>query len=124
MVYSGPQVQVSVRLIETETARITAAANEAFGSSVPASVLADQLSKNLIEKLQQLYPIRGKVLKVKGEGVELNIGEMAGVKAGQRFKVLDGDMSLEVTSIQQDKSLARIVRGKGLVQEGNRVEAM
>jgi class 3 adenylate cyclase/CHAT domain-containing protein/tetratricopeptide (TPR) repeat protein len=124
MVYSGPQVQVSVRLIETETARITAAANEAFGSGVPASVLAEQLSKNLIEKLQQLYPVRGKVLEVKGEKVELNIGQMAGVKAGQRFKVLDGDMSLEVTSIHQDKSLARIVGGKGLVQEGNRVEAM
>ncbi len=53
-----------------------------------------------------------------------NIGQMAGGKAGQRFKVLDGDMSLEVTSIHQDKSLAKIVRGKGLVQEGNRVEAM
>lgn len=124
MVYSGPQVQVSMRLIETETGRIAAAANELFGSAVPASLLAEKLSKNILEKLEKLYPIRGKVLEVKGEEIRLNIGEMVGVRIGQQFRVLDEDATLEVISIQQNTSLAKIVKGKGLLLKDHRVEAI
>jgi class 3 adenylate cyclase/CHAT domain-containing protein len=124
MVYSGPQVQVSMRLIETETGQIAAAVNESFGSAVPASVLAERLSKNLLEKLEQLYPLRGKVSEVKGEEISLNIGQMVGVKTGQRFRAVDEDVTLEVTSIQQDTSLAKIVKGKERPQKGLRVEAI
>ncbi|MCK4728679.1 MAG: tetratricopeptide repeat protein, partial [Desulfobacterales bacterium] len=84
MVYSGPQVQVSMRLIETETGQIAAAVNESFGSAVPASVLAERLSKNLLEKLKPLYPLRGKVSEVKGEEIRLNIGRMVGLRTGQQ----------------------------------------
>ncbi|MBN1842466.1 MAG: CHAT domain-containing protein [Deltaproteobacteria bacterium] len=124
MVYSGPQVQVSMRLIETETGQIAAAVNESFGSAVPASVLAERLSKNLLEKLEQLYPLRGKVSEVKGEEISLNIGQMVGVKSGQRFRAVDEDVTLEVTSIQQDTSLAKIVKGKDRLQKSLRVEAI
>jgi hypothetical protein len=124
MVYSGPQVQISMRLIETETGQIAAAVNESFGSAVPASVLAERLSKNLLEKLEQLYPLRGKVSEVKGEEISLNIGQMVGVKTGQRFRAVDEDVTLEVTSIQQDTSLAKIVKGKDRPQKGLRVEAI
>lgn len=124
MVYSGPQVQVSMRLIETETGQIAAAINESFGSAVPASVLAERLSKDLLEKLEQLYPLRGKVLEVEGEEIRLNIGQMAGVETGQRFRVVDGNLTLEVTSILQDTSLAKIVKGKGLLQKSLCVEGI
>jgi len=123
MVYAGPQVQVSMRLIETETGRIAAAINESFGSAVPASVLTERLSKDLLEKLKSLYPLRGKISEVKGEEIGLNIGEMAGVRIGQRFKVIDGDVTLQVTAIKQDASLAEIVKGKRILHEGHRVEA-
>ena len=124
MVYSGPQVQVSMRLIETETGRIAAAANELFGSAVPASLLAEKLSKNLLEKLEKLYPIRGKILEVKGDEIRLNIGEMVGVRIGQQFRVLDEDATLEVISIQQNASLAKIVKGKGPLLKNHRVEVI
>ena len=124
MIYSGPQVQVSMRLIETETGQIAAAINESFGSSVPAAVLAERLSKDLLEKLKQLYPLRGKISKMKGEEIRLNIGQSVGVRVGQRFKAIDEDATLEVTSIQKDKSLVKVVQPGGVLQEDHRVEAL
>ena len=124
VVYSGSHAQVSMRLIEIETGRIAAAINESFGSAVPASVLAERLSKSLLEKLKVLYPLRGKILEAKDEEIRLNIGQMVGVRSGQRLKVIDEDVTLEVTSIQKDTSLTKIVKGKGPFQKSLRVEAI
>lgn len=123
MIYSGPQVQVSMRLIETETGRIVATESELFGSAVPASVLAERLSENLLEKLTTLYPLRGKISKVQREEVRINIGQVVGVRTGQRFKVRDENVTLEVTSTQKDASLAKILQGTGFVREGQHIEA-
>jgi hypothetical protein len=123
IVYSGPQTQVSLRLIETETGRITGTVNEAFGSAVPLSALTEQLSEALVEKMETLYPLRGKITEVKGDELTLNIGRKAGVVEGAGFKVKDGDQVLEVISTQSDSCLARIKEGELLPHEGMRVEA-
>jgi len=124
LIYAGPQTQVSVRLIETEPGRITAAVSESFGSAVPASVLTERLSKKLLKKLKKLYPLRGKISEVKGDEIRLNIGQKAGVKMGQQFKVIDKGLTLEVISVQDDVSLAKIAKGEGTPQKGLRVEAI
>jgi class 3 adenylate cyclase/tetratricopeptide (TPR) repeat protein len=124
LIYAGPQTQVSVRLIETETGRITAAVSESFGSSVPASVLTERLSKKLLEKLKKLYPLRGKISEVKGDEIRLNIGQKAGVRIGELFKVIDKDLTLEVISLKNDVSLAKIAKGQGRPQKGLRVEIL
>jgi len=124
IVYSGPHTQVSMRLIETETGRITAAVNETFGSATPASVLTDRVSGHLLEKLEKLYPVRGKISGVKDEEIRLNIGQKAGIRAGQRFKVINRGIDLEIISTEQNTSLAKIIKGKGLLEKGLRVEAL
>ena len=124
VVYSGPQTQVSMRLIETETGCITAAVNESSASSVPASILTEKLSRQLLEKLKKLYPLRGKISEVKGEEIMLNIGQKAGVLVGQQLKVVDEDVTLKVISAQQDTSLARIATGEGPLTKGLRVEGL
>ena len=77
-----------------------------------------------MEELKQLYPLRGKISEVKDGQIRLNIGQMQGVKTGQRFRVIDEDVILEVTSTQKDASLAKLVQGKALLQAGSRVEAL
>lgn len=123
-VYSGPQTQISIRLIETETGRITAAVNESFGSAMPVSILAEKLSKHLLEKLKKLYPLRGKISDATGTEIRLNIGQKAGVLSGDRFKVIDGDATLEIISVQPDTSLAKIIEAKGLLTKGMRIEGL
>ena len=124
LIYAGPQTQVSVRLIETETGRITAAVNESFGSAVPASVLTEKLSKKLLEKLKKLYPLRGKISEVRGDEIKLNIWKKVGVRVGELFKVINKDLTLEVISVQHDVSLAKVAKGEGVPQEGLRVEVI
>ncbi len=123
VVYSGPQTQVSMRLIETETGRITTAVNETFGGVVPASMLSKRLSKKLLEKLNKQYPLRGKIAEVEGKEIRLNIGQLAGTRKGQRFDVVGEDMSLEVISDQPETAIAKVVKGAGPLTSGMRVEA-
>jgi hypothetical protein len=77
-----------------------------------------------LEKIVKLYPCRGKILKVKGKEADLNIGRRAGVSKGQRFRVVDENLILEIISSRQDSSLATIEEGEGPLKEGLRVEAI
>jgi class 3 adenylate cyclase/CHAT domain-containing protein/tetratricopeptide (TPR) repeat protein len=124
IIYSGPQTQVSLRIIETETGKISAAVNESFGSAVPASVLADKLSKTLLEKIDALYPLRTRISEIGDSGIRLNAGQKAGVREGQQFKVIDKDVILKTVSVAPETSLSRIVAGKNTLQEGLRLEAI
>ena len=124
VVFSGPQTQVSFRLIETETGRITASVSETFGAAVSASVLSEKLSKMLLEKLKMLYPLRGKIEAVKGLEATLNIGQRMGTRSGQKFAVVGQGVILEIISDQADTSLSKIVKGDSPLAEGMRVEAL
>jgi class 3 adenylate cyclase/CHAT domain-containing protein/tetratricopeptide (TPR) repeat protein len=123
LVYSGPQTHVSMRLIETETGRIAASVTETSGSPVPVAVLSEKLSKLLLNKLNELYPLRGKISEIEGNEVRLNIGQMAGARKGRKFAVVGEDIDLEVISDQSETSIAKVVKGTGPVSEGMRVEA-
>jgi len=124
IVYAGPQTQVSMRLIETETGRISGTVNESFGSADELSAVSEQLSKKLIEKLKALYPLRGRIEQITGEEIQINLGDKVGVREGQRFKVVDQPVTLEVVSTGADTSLARVVEGENVPTEGLRIEAL
>ena len=124
VLHSEVQTQVSLRLVETETGRISATVSEAFGSSLPATIMSDGLANNLLKELSRLYPLRGKIADIKDKGVWLNIGAKVGVRTGQQFKLVDQDLILEVTAIQPESCLAKVVKGQGPLQKGLRVEAL
>ena len=125
ILHSGPETQISIRAIETETGQVRGAINETFGSAVPASTMAAKLSGIITDKLKSLYPLRGKVSGVKGEEITLNIGQKQGAQIGQQFKVVHTDLILEVVGVLPDASIAKIVKGdKGIIQEDLRVEAL
>jgi class 3 adenylate cyclase/tetratricopeptide (TPR) repeat protein len=124
MIFSGPQVQISMRLIETETGQISAAIAKAFGSAVPASLLAKDLSEELIHKIIELYPLRGKILDTAANEIRLNIGKMAGVRAGQQFKIDGKDVTLKVIAVNKDTSLAKVEKGALPLEKSLRVEVL
>jgi len=120
----GPNTQVAVRLIDIETGQVAAAVNEVFVSAVTPAVIAEKLSVTLLDKLETLYPLRGKISRVGEKGVILNIGTKHGVQIGQHFKVHDTDWILEVSAVQTDQSIAKVKRGYGTIKPGLRVEIL
>ncbi len=127
IIHAGPQTQISLRLIETETGQIRAAISESFGSAVPASIMAGKLAGRILNKLRDTYPIRGKITQSKDGNITLGIGENVGLKAGQQFKVINTDLMLEVVATQSESGDAKIVKGEivegsGHEQIGMRVE--
>jgi tetratricopeptide (TPR) repeat protein len=122
--YSGPQTRVALRVVETETGRIRATVSQTLGGDVPVSGLGGMLSKDLIEKVEKLYPLRGKVSEVKDQAITVNIGTDQGVKTGQQFKVKDLEAVLEITEVGETESKARAVKGGESITEGLRIELM
>jgi len=122
IVYAGPQTQVAIRLIETETGRITAAVSETFPSAVTTDQLAEKLSGNLLAKIEQKYPVRGIVKQIDGGSIVLNIGQRAGVVEGSQYKAFNEETILEIIAAQPDESVAKIISGGKGVSEGQRVE--
>lgn len=124
VLHSGPESQVTIRLIETETGQVTAAVTEAFGSAVPASLMAEKLSTTLLNKVKTIYPLRGKISEVKGDEITLNIGQNQGVKVGQQFKGKDTDLVLKIEGVQPEICTARIGEGGKGLQQGLRVKTI
>ncbi len=124
VVYSGPQTQVSFRLVETETGRISATVNELFGGAVPVSALTEKLSKDLLDKLVKQYPLRGKVSEVKDGEITVNIGAKQGVKTGQQFRIKEQDAVLEIREVGASESKAKAVKGDESIAAGLLIEVL
>jgi class 3 adenylate cyclase/CHAT domain-containing protein len=124
IIHSGPQTQVSARLIETETGRIVASVGESTAGSAQASLLADRLTAPLLEKAADVFQLRGKVTSAEGDGVELNIGRNVGVRKGQRFGPIGGEPVLTVASVMPETAVARMAEGAEPLPEGTRVEGI
>jgi len=124
IVYAGPQTQVALRLIETETGRITGSVSETFPSAVTTDQLAEKLSTELLTKIEQKYPVRGIAKQIDGGSIVLNIGQRAGVTQGSQYKVLNEETVLEIIAAQPDESVAKIVSGDKGVVKGQRVEEL
>lgn len=136
----------STRFGQGEFAGIDLGTN--YDSGIASKVLAEavkQLAQDIAGGASKLTPsterggIEGKVAKVEGDKVYLNVGGGSGIKVGDRFEirsvgeqikdpdsgeVLGGEEEtigeVEVTKVVNDKlSLAKIVSGKGFAA-GNR----
>jgi hypothetical protein len=75
-----------------------------------------------LDKLKKLYPLRGKISKISGAELRLNIGQAHGVAMGQKFKT-DAGGELEVISVQAESSLAKVSKGEKEFFEDERIEA-
>jgi hypothetical protein len=122
IIHQGPQTQASLRVIETETGEVRAAVNQAFAGPVSSSRLAEVLSKALIARFNTLYPLRGMISQIKGKEVVINIGQRQGVKEAQRFRVVNTDAVLEISSVQADRSIAVIESEETNLNTGQRIE--
>ena len=137
----GKDVQVSLRLIETETTAIKVTVMEAAEKGTGVNVLSEKVAKRIMEKLKIQYPLRGKIISLGGEKLMLNIGADQGVTSGVTMKVLaevkpvqlEGRLivpkgrevgKIEITSVESSLAYAKILEKDGDIQVGFKVEEL
>ncbi|WP_419656873.1 tetratricopeptide repeat protein [Desulfosarcina variabilis] len=137
--YLPDQTLVSLRLMDTETSMIA----KVFTRQIAASGALDRelgwLNKEILKTIISTYPLRGYIVDAKTDAIMINIGKNQGVVLGSQFSVLkDAEdiiykgrklkgtpetiARLEVTKVEPDFSLARIVTQKTPVQRDAKIE--
>jgi class 3 adenylate cyclase/CHAT domain-containing protein/Tfp pilus assembly protein PilF len=121
----GPaETQVSLRMFETETSRVAGAANIAYEENKTPADITASIAQEIKTKIDEKYPIRGRVAGTGAEGITLNIGDSVGVREGQKFKVIGSETVLEVVAAETNSCLTKILGGGQAVETGARVQAV
>ena len=137
----GKDVQVSLRLIETETTAVKVTVMESAEKETGIDALAEEVARRVIEKLKVQYPLRGKIISLESEELMLNIGADQGVTSGITMKVLaevkpvqlEGRLivpkgrevgKIEITSVESSLAYAKILEKDGDIQVGFKVEEL
>jgi len=122
----GGEMQVTLRLIETETSTITGAFTKIDDRSADLNAIAKSFVKKINQTLIEKFPLQGKLASVDGEEVILNIGAKAGVRAGLKMDVfqeaepiiMDGREigkrkvqvgKIEIMTVEEDMSTGKII---------------
>lgn len=123
---------VLLRFIDTETTAIRKTISEGSASKDIGKDLTGNIAGKIIEWVRADFPIRGKILSTDGDKCKLNIGQIHGIKKGDRLEVVSEAQKgsgiyvptgeLEVSEVFKDKSVAVVVNKKGSLKEGVKVK--
>jgi class 3 adenylate cyclase/CHAT domain-containing protein/tetratricopeptide (TPR) repeat protein len=122
LVQQGNLQQVILRAIETETGQIFASVNQGLDPSGDASDSIQSMGDELIEKLEQQFPLRGTITEIDASLAVLDIGSRHGVEKGQLFQVLNSQTLLQIESVNTDRSFALPQNKTGPLAAGMKVE--
>ena len=112
------KIHVTMRLIENETTVVKAAFSEEWEESSSADIIADRLCRQIIDAIEQHFPIQGKIKSVIDyDKVILNIGASHGLKSGWKLKVIKDQKIFQNGEVISEESV------KGGEVEVNEVRA-
>jgi CHAT domain-containing protein len=84
----------------------------------------EYLSRPLIDALQKHYPIRGKILRIADQAIDLNIGSEMGIYTNQKFIVLKNHATLTVLKSLLRTCTATLEDPNIKLERGWKVEAV
>ena len=122
------KVRVSLRTVDTETTQILGLTTEETEKAWDPELIR-KLGDGLASVLEREMPIRGRISRVDGATVEVNIGRKVGVRDHATFTILSDDDppvemgELSIQQARQDSSIAQVVAKTGQMKEGLRVQA-
>jgi len=133
----GKEMQVALRVIETETSAITCAFTEVGEQGANLGTMAETLAKQVSEKLLDMFPLKGKVASADEETVILNIGSSVGVKVGLRMHIFqDGEAivmdgreigrgktpigQIEIVTVEEGMSTGKFIEQEGEFNSGQK----
>src|SRR5260370_36136387 len=116
---------VDLQMIDTETTEVKVNLSEPLNGSERIFAVADKTANDILNHVEQDYPLKGKIVHVDGDQVVLDIGSNAGGTTGTRMNVVveepikgKGEViatkltrigSLEITEVQPKSSFAKII---------------
>jgi hypothetical protein len=135
----GDAGQLGMRIIETESTRIKASMVEPVESFRGLDAAVERVSKALLQRLHDSYPLQGRIASLTPQGIMLNIGAEQGVTPGLVLQVfgteepleLDGKVvgyqrlpvgRLEVTAVDATFSHTRVLEQTEPFQQGWKVK--
>ncbi|KPA10553.1 hypothetical protein MHK_009259 [Candidatus Magnetomorum sp. HK-1] len=112
---------IFMRLCNAQKAEVIEILNEKLKQG---SILTQRkrISRNLIRKLQELYPRCGKIIKNANKNIQINIGSNVGVKIGQLYKVVGKNIVLEILSVDSNFSYVSIKSENVKIEDGWQVK--
>jgi TolB-like protein len=128
--YIGTKMQLSIRIIETETTATPATETETVESFEALDHVVQHISRNLLQHMHHAYPLQGRITHITPQGVLLNIGTQHGVAPGLMLRVLQSPTPFDletpigqivVTHVEARRSQARVLTSSLAVQPGWRV---
>jgi CHAT domain-containing protein len=78
---------LNLRVFETDTSRIIISIVEPYNDANKAAAI-ERAAQSLVREIKSLYPVQGKIARIKPDEITLNIGSAAGVTPGSVFAVL------------------------------------
>ncbi|MEW5802643.1 MAG: CHAT domain-containing protein [bacterium] len=83
------ELQITMRIVENESSIVKTALSEVWKSGVSADDMADRLCREMIESLNEHFPLQGKIKSIVNyDKVILNIGARQGLKSGTKLTVI------------------------------------
>jgi len=129
--YLGEGMQLSVRIVETETTDTPATEAETIERPEALDGVVAQISRTLVQRIRQAYPLQGRITHLPSQGlVLLNIGAQHGVTPGLPMQVYGSAEPLQlespiaqivVTQVEAGRSSAKMLAATRPVQPGWRV---
>ena len=122
---------IVLKCIDTETTQIRKVVNVINkGRNIdPHSI--DHICTQISEWVRIDFPLQGRILSLSGDRCVVNLGEIHGLKEGDRFEVLPDqgkgaadrrvDAELKIDRVGKDSSSATILNKEGKILKGSRV---
>ena len=86
------------------------------------SVKLDNFSSQLLNNINKLFPIEGRVMQIENDNIIIDIGNKLNIKRGDEFNIIDDNdtkMGLaKIIKAYREESTAKIIRGKTDIEEG------
>lgn len=117
------QYQLLMRLVDKGTGAVIVNLFEELEADQPVFAQKKRLAENLLEKLEELRPLKGRISEIRGEDIRLDIGSESGVRIGQRFKVRDKDVFMKTVSVGKDSCIVRSSQKDSSLESGCPVES-
>jgi hypothetical protein len=128
---------LNLRVFETDTSRIVISIAEPYDEASKAAAM-ERVARSLVREIKTLYPVQGKIARIKPGEIILNLGTSVGVTPGSTFTVLaDADPvqmegktlgydekkigTIKADSVEKNFSRCSIVKQDAPFKQGARV---